>query len=218
METYEVTKYGIRRIGQQVRYVGITLQNLDLRLYQHKALSKSGNDDRKFYRWLRENEDVEIVSLGTLVGDVETVRLAESGLIAHYMNLLGDDSLNTFSASAWHPIPPKDESTRERYSEAKRGEKNYWYGKKGSEHTNFGRKLSDEHRQKLSDAKTGERHPNFGKSLKDDTKSRISESLKERNASPEGKAKRREAGLKASHTRHHLNKGIKKIGCAYCAD
>jgi hypothetical protein len=43
----------------------------------------------------------------------------------------------------------------------------------GENNPNYGKKLSEEHRMKLSEAKKGEKHPNYGKKLSKETKRKI---------------------------------------------
>jgi hypothetical protein len=57
------------------------------------------------------------------------------------------------------------EKTKQRMSEAKSGEKCYWYGKN----------LSKEHKNKLSESKRGKNNPNFGKKFSDEYKKKLSE-------------------------------------------
>lgn len=51
-------------------------------------------------------------------------------------------------------------------------------GKSGAETPNFGKKLSEETKQKLREANTGKSHPNWGKSTSDSAKAKISEANK----------------------------------------
>jgi len=55
--------------------------------------------------------------------------------------------------------------TKQKMSEARRGEKNH----------NYGKTSSDETRQKMSEAKQGEKHPNYGKTLSEETRQKQSE-------------------------------------------
>jgi group I intron endonuclease len=51
-------------------------------------------------------------------------------------------------------------------------------GKSGAETPNFGKKLSEQTKQKLREANTGTSHPNWGKSTSDSAKAKISEANK----------------------------------------
>ena len=75
------------------------------------------------------------------------------------------------------------EESKQKLSEATRGDKCYWYGKTHSEETkqkiseaNIGRTLSEETKQKMSEATKGDKHPVYGKTLSDETKQKMSES------------------------------------------
>ena len=57
------------------------------------------------------------------------------------------------------------EETKQKISEAHKGENNYWYGKHHSE----------EHKQKMSKRMSGENNPNYGKQLSEEHKQKISE-------------------------------------------
>lgn len=83
------------------------------------------------------------------------------------------------------------------------------FGKFGKDHPSFGRTLSEESRQKLSEAKKGAGNPNFGKKASDETRAKMSAVRKGR---PQPSSQR------SAHTRHHTNKGIEKADCRHCID
>jgi len=78
-----------------------------------------------------------------------------------------------------HPMFGKEhtEETKKKQSDALSGEKHPMYGKTGEKHPMYGKSLSDEHKQKMSEAKSGEKNPMFGKSLSDEHKQKLSEAL-----------------------------------------
>lgn len=219
METFSATKYGIRRIGQDVRYVGITTQNLDLRLRQHINASRSYEDSRKFYEWLRVNSgEVEIIELGTIVGTYEDIRQAETDLIKDLIEKIGSEALNSDTISSWFPGAPRDKESRARYSASKTGEKNPMFGIRGESHPSFGRVVSEGTRLKMSEAKRGERHPNFGKKMSEETRRKISESKVGKTKPQPSGPKYQESARRGAHTRHHVNKGVRNPDCKFCIE
>ena len=77
------------------------------------------------------------------------------------------------------------EETRRKRSEAKKGDKHHFYGKKLSEETKRkiseakkGRKRSDETKRKISEALKGDKNPNYGKKFSDKTRRKMSEAQK----------------------------------------
>ena len=71
--------------------------------------------------------------------------------------------------------------TREKMSEAQKGEKNHFFGK---HHT-------DEVRRKMSEAKKGKNHPLFGKHHSDETRKKMSEAQKGKKRGPMSEEHRR---------------------------
>ena len=73
------------------------------------------------------------------------------------------------------------EETRKKMSEAQKGEKNHFYNVKGEEHPLWGRHLSDETKEKISNSRKGkccgENNHNYGKPLSDETKEKLSKSI-----------------------------------------
>lgn len=67
----------------------------------------------------------------------------------------------------------------------------------GGESTNFGKKFSEEHNRKISEAISGEKHWNYGKHRSEETKRKISESHRGEKSSWYGK--------------HHTKESIRKI-------
>ena len=65
----------------------------------------------------------------------------------------------------------------------------------GGDHHFFGKHLSKEHRQKLSEAKKGEHHPWYGKHLPEETRKKIGDANRGRSISEEQKEQHRQANL-----------------------
>ena len=61
--------------------------------------------------------------------------------------------------------------------------------RKGEKHPNFGKHLSEETRQKISQSRIGEKHPNFGKHCSEETRQKISEANKGNHLSEEHRQK-----------------------------
>lgn len=83
------------------------------------------------------------------------------------------------------------------------------FGKFGEAHPSFGRSMTEESRQALSDARMGPGNPNYGKQASAETRAKMSAVRKGR---PMPSSRR------SAHTRHHTNKGIEKVGCKYCVE
>lgn len=87
------------------------------------------------------------------------------------------------------------------------GAKNPNFGKFGPDHPSYGRVLSPDTRERLSEQKRGELNPNFGK--KDSA-----ETLAKKSAAQKGVPK--PSSIRSAHTRHHTNKGVRKADCEHC--
>ncbi len=105
------------------------------------------------------------------------------------------------------------EEQKRKWSEARRGRwtgsANPNFGKFGPEHPAYGRKLSEETRQRLSEQKRGDKNPNFGRVMSDEERRARSEKLKGRPMP---------SSIRSAHTRHHTNKGVFKDTCRHCQD
>ncbi|CAK0896238.1 unnamed protein product [Prorocentrum cordatum] len=90
------------------------------------------------------------------------------------------------------------EETKRKMSEAKRGDRNPFFGRCHSEEarkkmseTLRGRIFSEEAKRRMSEAKRGDRHPLFGRSHSEETRRKMSESQRGRTHSEETKKKMR---------------------------
>lgn len=70
---------------------------------------------------------------------------------------------------------PHTEEARKRMSEAQKGEKSWVYGRKGVLCHNFGRKMSEETKKKLSASISGSNHYNWGKEMNSEQRKKISD-------------------------------------------
>ena len=93
------------------------------------------------------------------------------------------------------------------------GEKNPMYGKhhsaeskKKNSYFHKGKHLSEETKNKISEANKGEKHPNYGKHHSEETKKKMSEAAKGKHLSEETKKKMREAHKGKKHTEETKNK------------
>ncbi len=55
------------------------------------------------------------------------------------------------------------EEHKQKIGDSVRGEKNYWYGKKGTESPFYGKEFTEEHKKKIGDAQRGNKNHMFGK-------------------------------------------------------
>lgn len=114
------------------------------------------------------------------------------------------------------------EETKQKISEAQRGDKGHWYGKilndghktKISEAL-IGKFRTEESKQKISEAKRGEKNPSFGKIPSEETKQKMSEAKVGKQKSEETKQKMSEAQRgEKSHMygkigeKHHRSKKV----------
>ncbi len=103
------------------------------------------------------------------------------------------------------------EEQKARWSEMRKGsltgERNPNFGKFGSEHPSYGRKLSAETRARLSEQKRGANNPNFGKAHSPESNAKRSATLKGRPMP---------SSVRSAHTRHHTNKGVFRDSCQHC--
>ena len=157
-------------------YVGQTTRLIEKRLLEHTypnncvALYNAIN----YYGWEKfEKEWIEVPD--------EDLDFYEEMLIA----LLGTLSPGGYNLQEGGGNKRPSEETRERMSEALRGENHYLFGKHQSEETKqrisktkLGKTMSKETKQKMSDAQSGEKHPMYGKQHTDDTKQKMSEAKK----------------------------------------
>ncbi|GLI26670.1 hypothetical protein ARHIZOSPH14_09120 [Agromyces rhizosphaerae] len=102
---------------------------------------------------------------------------------------------------------------RQKWSEERKGtntgERNPNFGKFGADHPSFGRRMSEESKQRLSEMRVGELNPNFGKAASDETRAKMS-------AARRGKPM--PSSVRSAHTRWHTNKGVFSETCRHCID
>jgi hypothetical protein len=139
--------------------------------YLQYSFNKHGEDNFKF--WIVQNCDVNILP------DMEIYWVEYFD--AYIRNGGG------FNMTRGGETPPDNtgfhhtEESKQKISDATRGENNPNFGKLMPEETkkklydaNKGRKFSEEHKRKLSEARIGENNPNFGKPMSEEQKNKIS--------------------------------------------
>jgi group I intron endonuclease len=163
-------------------YIGQTIRDIHKRLEEHQ-LSSSGckaiSGAIKKHGW--DNFDKEWYEVPD-----EELNFYEEMLVALFGTLApGGYNLMEGGGSKGRP----SEETKKKMSDAKSGEKCYWFGKTRTEESKkkqsdaisgeknhmFGKTRTEEAKKKQSDAISGEKHPMFGKEHTDETKQKMSE-------------------------------------------
>lgn len=124
------------------------------------------------YGW--ENVEHEIIYSGLNKEDacdkeIELIAKYQSNNRTYGYNI-GNGGVGTISFS---------KETLNKMSEAKKGEKNPWYGKHIN-HPMYGKHHSEEWKRERSIATMGEKNPSYGKHRSDDTRAKMSEAHKKR--------------------------------------
>jgi group I intron endonuclease len=105
------------------------------------------------------------------------------------------------------------EEQKKKWSEQRKGsitgEKNPNYGKFGPSHPSYGRRLSEETKEKLSIQKMGSNNPNYGKVYTEEEKEAMSKARK---------GKPMPSSSRSAHTRYHINLGGFSEKCKYCTE
>jgi group I intron endonuclease len=173
-------------------YVGFTTKTLDERWKRHLrgAHRKDSNGEylhsRHFYCAIRKYE-ASVWKCEVLVEEPDArwaQNVTEGFLIQHF------DSANPekgYNSTLGGEGGIHNEATRQKISEAQKGEKNHYWGKKHTDETRRklsearkGKKLSEATCQKLSEARKGEKNPSWGKKLSEEHRRKLSEAAKRR--------------------------------------
>jgi group I intron endonuclease len=68
--------------------------------------------------------------------------------------------------------------TKQKMSEAQKGDKGYWYGKNGEKHHMYGKAHTEETKKKIGEAQRVDKHHMYGKAHTEETKQKMSESAR----------------------------------------
>lgn len=176
-------------------YIGQTFRPIQTRLEEHRTGKSSGcvaiYNAIKFHGW--ENFDKDWYECPD-----EDLNFDEE-LLVREMGTLSPDGYNLKEGGGGGKMSME---SKQKMSEAQRGEKSHMYGKNHTNETiqkmsksHLGKTMSEESVQKMSEAKRGENNPMFGKTMGEDTKNKISETERGKRVSEETKKKISEAQL-----------------------
>ena len=166
---------------RKIRYVGQTVQSVRARLNQHIWHTTSPSQ-RKLHvnYWIKQLLDAgqkPLLRLVCLRETVEEMDAAESAAIAK-LRAKGYKLCNITFGGDGHFL--MSEETKEKISQAQRGENNHFFGKKHTEETKelirqagLGRACSPETRAKLSTTFTGPSSPNWGRKHTSETRAKL---------------------------------------------
>lgn len=181
--TYEFGIYQIRNIITNKIYIGSTSRTFLARKNEHfqeLRRKKHGNThlQQSFNKYGEHNFVFEILKCCSEADNLDKLEKL------FYDNVPENERYNLVVPGETGKRGVSDK-TRERMSNAHRGNKSYWWGKSlSSEHKTkisvslTGRERSTESKQKLSVSTTKERNPMFGKKHSEETKMRISAAKK----------------------------------------
>jgi group I intron endonuclease len=160
------------------RYIGLTTKTLKRRMIEHKHHSKYSNT--RFYNAVRKYGWENITwSVIAKCSTEEEMKEKEIQYIKDFRTLERDFGYNLREGGDGGT---HSEETKRKISIKNSGENNPMYGRTGDQHHNTGRKFSEEHRRKLSEAHMG--HTPWNKGMKgeyttgprsEETKRKISE-------------------------------------------
>jgi hypothetical protein len=171
-----------------VRYVGKTTMSLKKRMYSHLF---HGRNKRKtpLYLWINKLLIDNVIPIIELIEEVNEDIWVEKEIywISHYKSIFGKKILNLSSGGESNLKLSPSHETKLKISLSNKGKISFWKGNK----------LSDEHKNNISNGGTG-----LKRSI--ETKNKISESLKDRKLSNEHK-------LSLSNVNNKNKKSVLKI-------
>lgn len=205
--------YKITNLANNKIYIGQTIQDYEVRWNTHKSELRGNKHNNKHLQgaWNIYGENsfkfelIHIVECSTIQRRQTMLNILEKKYIRE-LNLLNDNfgyniasggnNGNNFAGKTVQEM----EEIKKKWSESKKGEKNYLYGKHRTNEIktkisegNKGKKRTEETRRKLSEANkgktawnkglkmpsmTGENNPMYGKEFSVEHRKKISESLK----------------------------------------
>jgi len=179
-------------------YIGQTIQSFEDRWNQHqKDLNADKHANPHLQNaWKKYGETAfEFHPLWKLPPDPELLNKYEKIMIGDFYN----DRSRCYNLREGGGNGRLSETTKQRMSEARRGEKNPMWRKTGEDHPSWGKKHTEETRQKISEALTGrtlsDEHrrklseAHTGKTLSEETKQKMSETRTGKKRAEETKKK-----------------------------
>lgn len=155
-------------------YVGSSISINDrLTNYRNGHLHLQRKLNASFNKYTPQSHTFELLEICCK----ENVRQRERFHCLKY-NVLGELGLNLQIPHENDGYVSISEETRKKLSEARTGEKNSMYGKKGELSPNYGRKMSEDFCNKISERVSGENHPMYGKKHSEETKEKMKASSK----------------------------------------
>ena len=153
------------------RYIGLTGKSLERRMIEHKHKSKYSNT--RFYNAIRKyGWDNVVWSIVEECSSEEQMKEKERYYIKEFNTLDKQDGYNLREGGDGGN---HSEETKAKISAKNSGENNGMHGKTGDKHHNFGKKYTEEHRRKLSEAHKGQTPWNKGMKGQYKTKPRTEE-------------------------------------------
>ena len=154
----------------------------------HRLLALENPDnDKLIYAWhmMSVMSDKQQRHYEITAEEYEEAKIAFSKMMSIKMSGSGNPM---YGKSAMRGKHLSDES-KEKLRLQRIGDKNPMYGKLGEKAPNYGKRMSEESRKKLSEANIGENHPMYGKNHSEETKRKMSEARQGFRQSDETKKK-----------------------------
>jgi len=207
--------YLITNLVNNKKYVGQTINDPLKRWTAHKSKTKSGSDfaiNNALRKYGVENFQFEVID--DTNENIDQLNESEIKWIAYYDTYDGVGYNMTSGGDNYI----RSEETRNKISEALKGEKHHFYGKKfsdetkekmrqatlgmkhteesikkmsGENHHNYGKTHSEEWKKKMSERMSGSNHPLYGKPRSDETKEKLRQANLGKKHSDETKEKMR---------------------------
>ena len=144
------------------KYVGITSKTCEERWRNGRGYKRCPLFDKAIKKYGWNGFDHEIVASNLTQGEAEDM---EKSLIAEFQTTNPEFGYNL---SEGGHAPPLSEETKQKISQALRGENNPM----------FGHQYSEEEKERLHQKMSGANHPRYGVTLSDDTRQKISQAHK----------------------------------------
>lgn len=155
----------------------------------HRLLALENPDnDKLIYAWhmMSVMSDEQQRHYEITAEEYEEAKIAFSKMMSVKMSGNGNPMYGKESAMRGKHLPCE---SKEKLRLQRIGDKNPMYGKSGEKAPNYGKRMSEESRKKLSEANSGENHPMYGKNHSEETRRKMSEARKGFRQSDETKKK-----------------------------